>query len=86
MGLVCGVVVGVVASALQLRPMLGIIVGIAMFSGISVATAVGSLVPMICHKIGIDPALAAGPFVTTMNDITGLVIYFGIASLMLFYM
>jgi magnesium transporter len=85
-GLVCGVVVGIVASLLQMNTMLGVIVGIAMFSGISVATTVGSLVPMICLKIGIDPALAAGPFVTTMNDIAGLVIYFGIASLMLFYM
>ena len=44
---------------------------------------IGTFVPIILDKRGIDPALATGPFITTSNDILGILIYFSIAKLIL---
>jgi len=45
------------------------------------ATMIGAIVPIVLNKIGVDPVVATGPFVSTMNDIVGLLIYFSILSL-----
>ena len=83
MGLVCGLVVGTVAHLWQKEPFLGLIVAGSMFTAITVAATIGTLVPLILKRLNIDPAVAAGPFVTTSNDITGLLIYFGLATWLL---
>jgi len=57
-----------------------------MFSTISIAAILGTVVPMTCNKLKIDPAITAGPFVTTLKDVTGLLIYFIIASAFLEYL
>lgn len=57
----------------------GGIVGIALLIAMSVSSLVGALVPIIFMKIHIDPAVASGPFITTINDITALLIYYGLA-------
>jgi magnesium transporter len=44
---------------------------------------VGTGIPLVLNKLGIDPAVATGPFITTTNDLFGLLIYLGLASLML---
>ncbi|MCD6405779.1 MAG: magnesium transporter, partial [Planctomycetes bacterium] len=62
---------------------LGISVGVAMMAGILASTLVGTLVPMGCLRMGIDPAIAAGPFVTVLNDISCTAIYFAVATLIL---
>lgn len=80
MGAVCGVVVGVVAYYLGGNPLLGIILMISMFAAIIVAALMGVLIPMLFEKLNIDPAIASGPFITTANDITGVLIYFLLAS------
>jgi magnesium transporter len=51
-----------------------------LFAVIIVAGLVGTFVPLALHKRGIDPALATGPFITTSNDIFGILIYFMIAK------
>lgn len=51
-----------------------------LFTVIIVAGVVGTSVPLFLHKRGIDPALATGPFITTSNDIFGILIYFMIAK------
>jgi magnesium transporter len=83
MGLMCGGVVGLVAFIWQGNPILGVIVGSAMLSAITVAATMGALVPLLFKKLNIDPAIATGPFVTMSNDIVGLFIYFGLAFLLL---
>jgi magnesium transporter len=83
MGLMCGGVVGLVAFVWQGNPLLGVIVGSAMLSAITVAATMGALVPLLFRKANIDPAIATGPFVTMSNDIVGLFIYFGLAVLLL---
>ena len=80
MGAVCGVVVGVVAYYLGGNPLLGIILMTSMFAAIIVAALMGVLIPMLFEKLNIDPAIASGPFITTANDITGVLIYFLLAS------
>ncbi|MCK4272035.1 magnesium transporter [bacterium] len=83
MGVMCGGIVGLVALVWQGNPLLGVIVGLAMLSAITVAATMGALVPLLFKKINIDPAIATGPFVTMSNDIVGLVIYFGLAAMLL---
>jgi magnesium transporter len=54
-----------------------------MTLGITTAASMGTMIPAFFKKIQIDPAIAAGPFVTTANDIVGIIIYLGIATLFL---
>jgi len=61
---------------------LSITVSLALFSVIVIATLFGTLVPLILDKYEIDPALATGPFITTVNDVLGLFIYFLIGHLL----
>ncbi|CAG5086682.1 magnesium transporter [Parvicella tangerina] len=51
-------------------------VSVALFAVIILAGILGSLVPLLLHRYKIDPALATGPFITTLNDILGLLLYF----------
>lgn len=68
---------------LQVDTTIGIIVGIALITVIVIASLIGTFVPLLLDKFGIDPALATGPFITTSNDICGILIYFSIAKLIL---
>jgi len=61
----------------------GITVGISLVSVIVIASLIGTFVPIILDKQGIDPAMATGPFITTSNDIFGILIYFSIAKAIL---
>lgn len=62
---------------------LGFVVGISIFFSIIVSAVVGTLIPSLIRKLNIDPAVASGPFITTINDMTGLLIYLSIATLLL---
>lgn len=59
---------------------LAITVSLTILTVIVVAASIGSTVPLILDRFGIDPALATGPFITTSNDLIGLIVYFFIAS------
>jgi magnesium transporter len=61
----------------------GITVAVSLVSVIIIASIIGTFVPILLDKRGIDPALATGPFITTSNDILGILIYFSIAKLIL---
>jgi magnesium transporter len=58
-------------------------IGIAVVVVILIAALVGTFVPMLLDKKGIDPAVATGPFITTSNDVFGILIYFLIAKIIL---
>lgn len=62
---------------------IGLTVAISLISVIMIASIVGTFVPIILDKRGVDPALATGPFITTSNDIFGILIYFMIAKTIL---
>jgi magnesium transporter len=61
---------------------LGLVVSISLFTVIIFAAIFGTLIPLVLNHYKIDPALATGPFVTTLNDIVGLFIYFTIGMLL----
>ena len=61
---------------------LSLTVSMALIAVIIFAALFGTFVPLTLDKLKIDPALATGPFITTANDIIGLIIYFGIGVLM----
>ncbi|MCG6944914.1 MAG: magnesium transporter [Deltaproteobacteria bacterium] len=85
MALACGFTLGVVAEIWHQNPALGVAVGSAMAAAIVIASLMGTLVPIIFKRLGVDPAVASGPFVTTANDITGILIYLSISTLFLKY-
>lgn len=64
---------------------LALIVALSLFITLSISTMVGATVPLIINKFKIDPAVASGPFITTINDLLGLIIYFSIATALLQY-
>lgn len=68
---------------LNVEFIIGIIVTTALVSVIIIASLIGTFIPLLLNKFGIDPALATGPFITTSNDICGILIYFSIAKLIL---
>ena len=68
---------------LGVEPKIGMIVTIALISVITIASLIGTFIPLMLNKFDIDPALATGPFITTSNDICGILIYFSIAKLIL---
>jgi len=63
--------------------MLGITVGVALLGVVLWGTLCGSMLPMILKRLGADPAVSSSPFVATLVDVTGLIIYFSVAFLTL---
>ncbi|MFW5759523.1 MAG: magnesium transporter [Cyclobacteriaceae bacterium] len=59
-----------------------IIVSIALFSVVLLASFLGTVTPLLLDKLGINPALASGPFITTANDLVGLAVYFSVARML----
>ena len=57
-------------------------VSIALLCAMTISTFSGSMIPIVFKKIKIDPAVASGPFITTLNDIIAVAIYYGLASLL----
>lgn len=80
-GLVCGIILFIIITLIYQQPMLGMIVSVSLLIAMTFATLSGTLVPMAMNKIGIDPAIASGPFITTGNDIISLLVYFSLANM-----
>jgi magnesium transporter len=62
---------------------LSIVVSVALFSVVVFASFIGTITPLVLNRFGFNPAVAAGPFITTINDLLGLTIYFFIVHLLL---
>jgi magnesium transporter len=63
--------------------LVGLAISISMIVVILFAATLGTLVPLFLHKNKIDPAIATGPFITTTNDVFGIMLYFGVAKMIL---
>lgn len=83
LGVACAAIVAVAALVLQQDLRYSVVVGGAMLIALVFASLNGAVIPLLFERLGIDPAIAAGPLVTTSNDITGILIYFGLATLMI---
>jgi magnesium transporter len=90
MGVICGICIagwaflifGQTPSAIATYK-LAIVVGIALCSAMIFATLFGSIVPIMLNKLKVDPAIASGPFISSANDISALLIYFGVTTSLL---
>jgi len=80
-GASCGIVVTFFIYFWKDNFFLGLLVGIAILTTLTVATLSGAIIPLIMDRLNIDPAVASGPFITTLNDITSVIIYFGMATI-----
>ena len=58
-------------------------VGISLLTAMVISSLVGVLVPMLFHKLKVDPAVASGPLITTVNDLVAVVTYYGLAEILL---
>ncbi len=83
MGVVCGVLSGLVALVWHGDYMLCVVVGISMTIAIIASAILGMLIPFLFRLVRIDPAIAAGPAVTTIDDIVAIAIYYLMALLLL---
>ncbi|WP_285439359.1 magnesium transporter [Carnobacterium sp. ISL-102] len=89
-GLITGVVTGatifLAVGIWKENFVLGSVIGIAMLVAITIANLAGSFIPILMERIGFDPAVASGPFITTLTDLTSVLIYFNIAALFMEYL
>ncbi len=80
-----GVVISIVVFAFNMffaDSRLALVVSIALFCVVMLASLMGTITPIVLNKLGINPALASGPFITTTNDLLGLAVYFMVARLL----
>jgi len=93
-GLILGLLIGVVGvvnayiwtpqKEAQVRMELALTVGLSQMAIIAMATTIGAALPLLAKRLNIDPAVMSAPFITTLIDAAGLMIYFIIAKLILF--
>src|SRR5437879_8660356 len=82
-GLLCGCVTLAFAAIMHINLHLGMVVGVAMVCALCMSTSMATIMPVVLKRYGMDPAVAAGPFVTTTNDITGITIYLSLVTFFL---
>jgi magnesium transporter len=80
-GVAFALVMGCVAAVWFKSPELGVVMGIAIIVNLIAAALAGVLIPLALDKAGVDPAVASGPFVTTVTDIVGFFAFLGVATL-----
>lgn len=87
LGLVCGLITGAMAWIMHLSHRaalsLAAIVSLSMIMSISIAAALGSIIPFVLQRMKRDPAVASGPFITAMNDMLNVTIYLTLAAFLI---
>lgn len=86
LGMACGVLLTLVGWVWHGHPFLGMVVGASIVIAFLISTSMATIMPVVLKRIGIDPAVAAGPFVTTANDITGISVYLALSTALLGYL
>ena len=82
-GAIFAVVMGIVGVIWFGSPMLGVVIAVAMIINLVMAGLAGTVIPVVLEKLGIDPALASGAFVTTVTDVVGFFAFLGLAAIVL---
>ncbi len=82
-GLAFGAIMGVVVAAWFGEPVIGLVIAVALMLTQIGASVGGVLIPIALEKLGVDPAVASGPFLTTTTDIVGFFVFLGIATMVL---
>jgi len=82
-GLTLAIPLGAMTALIFGAPLLGVVIGTALVINLFVAALAGVVVPILLDKLGVDPALASGVFVTTMTDVVGFFAFLGLATVVL---
>ena len=82
-GLLFAVLMGLISAVWFANPMLGMVIAVAMVVNLIVAGMFGTLIPVACDRLGVDPAVAAAVFLTTVTDVVGFFAFLGLATLVL---
>jgi magnesium transporter len=85
-GLLLGAVLGAVSFipiALLVEPQIALVVAITLVTACTVASLIGSALPLVAKRLGLDPAVMSVPLITALIDASGLVVYFLVASIVL---
>ena len=82
-GLAFAVVMGIVGVIWFGSAQLGYVIAVAMVINLVVAGLAGTVIPVLLEKVGVDPALASGSFVTTVTDVVGFFAFLGLAAAVL---
>ena len=85
-GFICMIIIASIVTIFYGNWMLGLIVGVSILCTLSISAVVGAVFPLLINKLNFDPAIASGPFITTINDVVGLLIYFTIATSLMSYL
>ncbi len=86
-GVTCGFLISIIAFLWQDQNfMFGVVVGVSLLITLIIGTLAGTIIPLMLYRFGVDPAIASGPLITTLNDIFSLLIYFGIATTFLHHL
>ncbi len=85
-GITNGILIAIIAYIWQGNPIFGLIVGVSLFLSLIIGTLAGTIIPIILYRFKVDPAIASGPLISTLNDIFSLTVYFGLASIFLIYL
>ncbi len=88
MGLVCSLVIGLFIYAFKVQDIryafsVSCCTGLALILSMSISTLMGTIIPIVFKKVHIDPAVASGPLITTMNDLAAVIAYYGLAWVLL---
>jgi len=83
MGVLIGISAGIIATIWQGIPMLGLAVGLALIVTMTLASILGFLVPYVLIKFNVDQAAGSSPIITSVKDISGLVVYFVLVNIFL---
>ena len=88
MGLVCSLVIGLFIYAFKVQDLryafsVSCCTGLALVLSMSISTLMGTIIPIVFKKVHIDPAVASGPLITTMNDLAAVIAYYGLAWILL---
>ncbi|MFN3604962.1 MAG: magnesium transporter [Leptonema sp. (in: bacteria)] len=82
LGTLLGSVIGIIGTIWHKTIKFGLVVAISMFISINLSGFIGTVTPMISKRLGIDPAITAGPFETAFQDVIGITIFLTLAKLM----
>jgi magnesium transporter len=84
-GIITGGMIMLIVGLWKQNFVLGFVIGLAMMCAIIVANLAGTFIPILMDKLGVDPAVASGPFISTLSDLTSVLIYFNIAQIFLHF-
>ena len=82
-GVLWALVIGIIAGYWFSSPMIGTVIALAIVINIAVAALSGVLIPLLLHKLKIDPALSGSVILTTVTDVVGFVVFLGLGALLL---